>query len=55
MKTYLTLEVTHSKPIKDLPDLVAGRIWTMDKVTGVDVVLVSKPTKEEEEETESCR
>ena len=32
VKTYLLLSLEHSKPIPDLSDLVAGRIYTMDSI-----------------------
>ena len=32
MKTYLLISLEHSKPIPDLSDLVAGRIYTMDSI-----------------------
>ena len=32
MKTYLLLSLEHSKPIPELSDLVAGRIYTMDSI-----------------------
>lgn len=37
MKTYLLIEVKHTKPIPDLADKSAGRIYTMDHVEDVQV------------------
>jgi hypothetical protein len=31
-RSYLLVEVTHSKPIPNLTDVVAGRIWSVDGV-----------------------
>jgi hypothetical protein len=39
MKTIVILEITHSKPITALPNLIAGRAYTIDGVTN------SKPVK----------
>jgi hypothetical protein len=38
MKTLITLEIEHRKPIESLADLVAGRAYTLDNVTNVTVV-----------------
>lgn len=32
MKTILTVEITHDKPIANLADKIAGRAWTLDGV-----------------------
>ncbi len=37
MKTYLLIEVKHTKPIPDLADKAAGRIYTMNHVEDVQV------------------
>lgn len=38
MKTFIVLSVTHDKPLPDLPELVAGRAWTIDGVTDAKVM-----------------
>lgn len=38
MKTTITLEIEHRKPIESLSDLVAGRAYTLDNVTNVTVI-----------------
>lgn len=38
MKTTITFEVEHRKPIDSLGDLVASRAYTLDNVTNVTVV-----------------
>lgn len=38
MKTTITLEIEHRKPIESLSDLVAGRAYTLDNVTNVTAV-----------------
>ena len=32
MKTYILLSLEHKKPIPELCDLIAGRIYTMDNI-----------------------
>lgn len=43
LTTYILLKVEHSKPIPELTDLAAGRIYTMDKVEDVTAMLVNMP------------
>lgn len=38
MKTVLVIEVTHTRPIPDLEDIAAGRIYTMDNVEDVRIL-----------------
>lgn len=38
MKTFVLVEVTHSKPIDNLAALIAGRAWTIDGVEGAEVI-----------------
>lgn len=35
-KTYLLVEVSHTKDIPDLTDFVAGRVYTLDGVENAD-------------------
>jgi hypothetical protein len=42
MKTLITLEIEHRRPIEHLEDLVAGRAYTLDNVT--NVLVVATPT-----------
>ena len=37
MKTVITLEIEHSKPIPHLADMVAGRAWSIDGVRHAEV------------------
>ena len=37
MKTVITLVIDHEKPIVALPDLVAGRAWTIDGVKSAEI------------------
>lgn len=39
MKITLIVTIEHEKPIKDLPDIVAGRVWCYDGVTGAEAVI----------------
>lgn len=49
MKTIITIEVTHDKPIADLIDKIAGRAYTLDGVKDVTAELVEeKPAHDEE-------
>jgi hypothetical protein len=41
MKTTIVLEVIHDKPIPHLADLIAGRAYTIDKVSDCLVVTPS--------------
>lgn len=41
-RTLVILEVTHSKPIPALANMIAGRAYTIDGVT--DAALVSSPS-----------
>ena len=40
MKTIITIEVTHDKPVPDLIDKIAGRAYTIDGVKDVTATLV---------------
>lgn len=42
VRTYLLVEVVHTKPISDLADVVAGRVWTLDGVQSSTATLVSQ-------------
>lgn len=42
MRTYLLLEVSHTKPIPDLADVVAGRVWTLDGVQSSTAKIISQ-------------
>jgi hypothetical protein len=42
METIITLKITHAKPLPDLADKAAGRIYTMDGID--DVVVVTQAT-----------
>ena len=42
MKTTITLVVDHDKPIAALPELVAGRAWTIDGVKTADVIIIEQ-------------
>ena len=48
MKTIITLEVEHFKPIPALWDLVAGRAYTIDGVSNVTVVVEVEVPKNSE-------
>lgn len=39
MKTTLIMEIEHSKPIPDLADIAANRVWPLDGVTGVTAAI----------------
>lgn len=41
-RTYLIVEVQHTKPINDLADVVAGRVWTLDGVQSSTATLISQ-------------
>lgn len=41
-KTYLLVEISHEKEIQEVTDLVAGRIYTLDKVRDVAARIISK-------------
>ena len=38
-KTQILLTITHTKPIADLTDKVAGRAFTLDSVSDVDAAI----------------
>ena len=38
MQTKILLTITHTKPIPDLTDKVAGRVWTLDGIGGMGEV-----------------
>jgi hypothetical protein len=42
MTTYLLLTIEHSKPIPELPDLVAGRVWSLDGVETSEAKIIDK-------------
>jgi hypothetical protein len=39
MKTIITIEVEHTKPMPHLANMVAGRAWSIDGVKHAEVVL----------------
>jgi len=39
MKTTLIMTIEHSKPIPDLTDIAANRVWPLDGVTGVTAAI----------------
>lgn len=41
MKTIVILEITHSKPIQALPNLIAGRAYTIDGVKDARPLVLS--------------
>jgi hypothetical protein len=41
-KTYLLVEISHDKEIREITDLVAGRLYTLDQVRDVAARVVSK-------------
>lgn len=43
MKTTILIEVTHSKPINNLADLIANRSWTLDGVENAEALLFRSP------------
>jgi hypothetical protein len=46
METIITLKITHAKPLPELADKAAGRIYTMDGID--DVVVVTEAVQPEE-------
>lgn len=38
--TYILLKIDHSKPLPDLPDMIAGRAYTLDKVEDVTATVL---------------
>jgi hypothetical protein len=47
METIITLKITHAKPLPELADKAAGRIYTMDGID--DVVVVTEAVQPEEQ------
>jgi hypothetical protein len=47
MITHVLLTIEHSKPIPELSELVAGRVYTMTNVENVEAVIV-QPEQENE-------
>jgi hypothetical protein len=43
MKTVVCIEIEHDRPIPALANLVAGRAWTINGVTGAEVMEAQKP------------
>jgi hypothetical protein len=41
MKTVLILTVEHPKPLPDLTDLIAGRVWSIQGVEMAEARLIS--------------
>ena len=39
MKTTILMTIEHSKPIPDLTDIAANRVWPLDGVTGVTAAI----------------
>lgn len=44
MQTQIILTITHTKPINDLTDKVAGRAWSLDGVTYAEAKLAESYT-----------
>ena len=42
MRTYLLVEVSHTKQLPDLADVVAGRVWTLDGVRESTAKIISQ-------------
>lgn len=42
MKTVVTIEIEHTKPLPSLPSMVAGRAWSIDGVSRAEVVAVDQ-------------
>lgn len=38
MKSYITIEIDHRKPIPGLANMIAGRAYTIDGVTNAEAV-----------------
>jgi hypothetical protein len=47
METIITLKITHAKPLPEIADKAAGRIYTMDGID--DVVVVTEVAQAEEQ------
>lgn len=47
MKTLITIEVTHEKPLSGLADKVANRAWSVDGVTRAEVVTPAQKKDED--------
>lgn len=45
--TYILLKVEHSKPIENLTDFAAGRLYTLDKVNDVTAIVLDEYTAKE--------
>lgn len=41
-KIYLLVEISHDKEIKEVTDMVAGRLYTLDQVRDVSARVISK-------------
>lgn len=57
MKTKIILPITHTKPIEDILDKVAGRVYTLDGIGGNGDVVAAfkKPKKKKEKPVELCK
>lgn len=44
MRSYVLLEIEHSKTIPDITDIVAGRVYTLDKVENTTATLLDSKT-----------
>ncbi len=42
MTSYLLLKVEHTKPIPDLTDIAAGRVYCLDRVDDVTASLIDE-------------
>lgn len=42
MTSYLLLKLEHTKPIPDLTDIAAGRVYTLDRVNDVTASLIDE-------------
>lgn len=51
-ETYILIQIKQSKPIQDLLDKAAGRIYTMDGVEDVTATLLSPEQVEQLQEKE---
>lgn len=49
MKTLVTIEIEHRRPIRRLADMVAARAWTIDGVKRAEVITSAVPVLEVED------
>lgn len=43
MRTVVVMTIEHSKPIPDLTDIAAGRVYSLDGVSDVTATIQAKP------------